>query len=107
MPEPPSPPPPRADVPKPEHMTDERYTAFLEFLAEESPTAWRDTDGTLYVEWVSADMDSSIGPPDSWIVISPRDPNYGRFITGLLPQFDYQGREVPHAASPDHDAEAG
>jgi hypothetical protein len=38
---------------------------------------------------------------DSRAAVPPGDPNYGRFLDDLLPQFDYQGMEVPHAASAD------
>jgi len=101
MPDIPSPPPPRTDVPKPDHMTDERYAAFLKYLAGEPPTTWRNTDGTIYIAWLPADMAPPVGLVDSRGVVPPGDPNYGRFLDDLLPQFDYQGMEVPHATGTD------
>jgi hypothetical protein len=106
MPEFPTPPPPRTDIPRPAHMSEERYGAFLEYLADAPPETWRDTDGTIYVSWMPMDMAPPVGTVDSRVAVPPGDPNYGRFLDDLLPHFDYAGLEVPHAASADHDADA-
>ena len=99
-------PPPRSDIPKPDHMTDERYTAFMEYLAGAPPDTWRGTDGTLYLTWMPSDMAPPVGMVDSRVAIPPGDPHYTRFLKDLLPQFDYQGMEVPDAPSPDAHAQA-
>jgi hypothetical protein len=106
MPEFPSPPPPRSDIPKPEHMTDERYAAYLEYLAGELPMTWRATDGTIYTMWLPSDMAPPIGRVDSRAALPPGDPNYARFVDDLLPHFDYEGKEMPDATSTDSHAEA-
>lgn len=106
MPDIPSPPPPRTDVPKPDHMTDERYAAFLEYLAGEPAVTWRDTDGTIYMQWMPSDLAPPVGMVDSRVAIPPGDPVYATYVTDLLPQFDYQGMEVPHAASADSPGKA-
>jgi hypothetical protein len=106
MPDIPNPPPPRSDIPKPDHMTDERYAAYLQYIAEEPPTIFRGTDGTLYLEWMPADMAPPIGMVDSRVAIPPGDKNYRRFVGDLLPHFDYSGLEMPDAARTDADAEA-
>lgn len=108
MPDSPIPPapPPRSDIPKPDHMTDERYAAFLEYLAGAPPDTWRGTDGTLYLTWMPSDLAPPVGMVDSRIAIPPQDPHYTEFLKDLLPHFDYQGMEVPDAASPDTHAQA-
>lgn len=106
MPDIPSPPPPRSDIPKPDHMTQERYAAFMEYLAGAPPETWRGTDGTIYLTWMPSDMAPPVGMVDSRVALPPGDPNYGRFLDDLLPHFDYQGMEVPDAASTDSHAEA-
>jgi len=106
MPDIPSPPPPRSDVPKPDHMTEERYAAYMEYLAGDTPTTWRGTDGTLYLEWMPADMAPPVGLVDSRVAIAPGDPNYRLYVSDLLPHFDYSGREMPDATSSDTHAEA-
>lgn len=106
MPDIPSPPPPRTDIPKPEHMSDERYAAFLEYIGGEPPTVWRDTDGTLYLKWMPADMAPPVGMVDSRVAIPPGDKDYARFAGDLLPHFDYAGLEVPDAPSADAHSEA-
>lgn len=97
----PSPPPPRYDIPRPAHMTEERYVAYLDYLAGSPPDSWRDTDGTIYLIWVPPDM------VDPHTRIPRGDRDYARFLDDLLPQFDYQGVKVPHAAAAQHDAHGG
>jgi hypothetical protein len=87
-------------------MNDEGYAAFMEYLSSAPPETWRDTDGTIYTTWMPSDIAPPVGMVDSRVGFPPGDPNYGRFLDDLLPHFDYQGMEVPSAASTDSHAEA-
>ena len=108
LPQPPSPPPPRRDIPKPDNMTFERYAAYLKYLADAPPDVWRDTDGTLYVNWIPTEVYTSTRSlVTAGTGLRPGNPDYGRFLDDLLPHFDYAGRKVPHAAGAHHDAAAG
>ena len=100
-----NPPPPRRDIPKPEYMTAETYVAFLQYLTDAPPDSWRDTDGTIYLSWHPLESRYASSRETS-LSLRPDDPDYGRYLDELLPHFDYAGREVPHATSAHHDAEA-
>jgi hypothetical protein len=99
-------PPPRRDVPCPDHMTEEKYAAYLNYLASAPPDVWRDADGTIYPLWVPSGEKEYRHSKDLHLGIKPGDPMYGRYLDDLLPHFDYARKEVPHAAGIDHDAEA-
>jgi hypothetical protein len=88
-------------------MTEERYDAYLKYLASSSPEIWRDTDGTLYLSWIPIEMYPTGEAADTYIRISPGDTHYGRYLDDLIAHFDYAGLEVPHAAGADRDAESG
>jgi hypothetical protein len=104
MPHPP--PPPRTDLPCPQHLTQEGYASYLTYLAGASPDSWRETDGTIYLTWVPHDLLPAVAKVGDLSVVPPGDPQYGRFLDDLLPYFDYAGLEIPHATSADHDSEA-
>jgi hypothetical protein len=106
---PPSPPPPRSDLPPIKGMSDEEYAEYVAELTEEGPSAWIDTDGTLYMEWMPSQMAPPVGGPvDSTVGISPDSPEYGKYAQTVLREFNYQGmEEVPDAAGTDDDAESG
>jgi hypothetical protein len=102
---PPPAPPPRRDIPKPDNMTDEKYAAFLQYLADSPPDSWRNTDGTIYLTWHPL-ASRYASQREASLALRPDDPDYGRYLDDLLPHFDYAGRTIPHAASANHDAEA-
>lgn len=100
-------PPPRRDIPRPTNMTEEKYAAFMAYLAADAPDIWRDSDGTIYLSWVPSEVyQSSRSLIQANSGIKPDNPDYGRFLDDLLPHFDYKGLEVPRAASTHHDAKA-
>ena len=109
MPEFPKPPPPRTDLPAPGKASDSDWAAYLADLAEGGPpAAWITTDGTLYMRHMPAEMAPALGGPvDSSVTITPASPMYAKYARTVPIVYNYQGVEVPDAASTDGDTESG
>jgi len=105
---PPSPPPPRSDLPPIKGMSEQAYAEYVAELAVDGPSAWIDTDGTLYMAWMPSQMAPPVGGPvDSTVGISPGSPSYDTYAPTVLREFNYQGMEVPDATGTDDDAAGG
>jgi hypothetical protein len=120
----PPPPKPRSDLPPPEGTSPADYQEYLGMLAAAPVDAWRDQDGTIYLRRMPAYMAPDVGLIDSPTSIPPDDSQtYGQWEAYVEPEYDFmsptkvtpvprtppqpQQKEVPDAASPDDDTQAG
>ena len=122
-PEIPPPPMPRTDLYPSSGETPEEYQEYVQFLADAPVDSWRDQDGMIYIMRMSAAMAPNVGMVDSSAALTPEEPSYNEWSVRIEPEYDFmmptktapqprppqhqQKEEVPDAASPDHDAEAG
>lgn len=107
VPQMPKPPQPRSDVPAPKGMSDADYRRILTELGQSTPDVWRGTDGTLYLWRMPASMLPGGDLADTPGIIAPDSPSYAEHAARLLPQYDYQGMEVPSAQGADSHAQGG